>query len=97
MNFTKSEFWAITVSEDGIGFTEVYLFKFSSLPVLGESSFKAPIVTLEEYVYHWNVHSYNFCTKTWLCIITFSENESCTLWILLISFGFIVSIKGKFF
>ena len=47
VKFERLQFRKMTLA-----FTEVYLFKLSSLPVLGESSFKAPIVTLEEYVYH---------------------------------------------
>ena len=46
VNFERLQFRKMALA-----FTEVYLFKFSSLPVLGESSFKAPIVTLEEHVY----------------------------------------------
>ena len=40
----------------GVTLTEYYLFKFASLRVLGESSFKAPKVMFNEYFNHQNVH-----------------------------------------
>ena len=43
MEFDWSQFWGM-----GVALTEFYLFNFYSLPVLRESCFKAPKITLDK-------------------------------------------------
>ena len=47
MDFERSQF-----RRSGVVLSELYLFNFSSLPVLKKSCFKAPKVTLDEYFDH---------------------------------------------
>ena len=81
----------------GMVLTEFYLFKLPLLPVLGESCFKAPKVTLDEYFYHWNVYFCYFCTLNQLWAITVWEDRCDVGWISFISVGFIGGIWGKLF
>ena len=47
MDFEQSQFRMM-----GMTLTEFCLFKFFLLPILGESYFKGPKSTLDEYFYH---------------------------------------------